>query len=66
MFLPAIGGLEGAPLSKAYRSVLCRRGATDNAVQKLYLEDYILPLFAAQQMQVQVKDPLPATVLHVK
>jgi hypothetical protein len=31
---------EGAPLSKAYTPVRCRRGATDNAVQKLYLEDY--------------------------
>jgi len=32
--------LEGAPLSKAYSSVRRRGGATDNAVQKLYLEDY--------------------------
>jgi len=32
--------LEGAPLSKGVHPVRRRRGATDNAVQKLYLEDY--------------------------
>jgi len=67
MFLvPLPAGLEGALLSKAHRSVRRRRGATDNAVQKLYLEGYILPLLAAQQMQVKVKDPLPTAILHVK
>jgi len=32
--------LEGSSLRKAYLFVRCRREATDNAVQKLYLEDY--------------------------
>jgi len=31
---------EGAPLSKAYDPVHRRWGATDNAAQKFYLEDY--------------------------
>ena len=32
--------LEGAPLSKAYTPYVVEGGATDNAAQKLYLEDY--------------------------
>jgi len=38
MFLARI---EGAPLSKAYKSYVVERRATDNAVQKLYLEAYL-------------------------
>jgi len=33
--------LEGAPLSKGAQIVRRRRVATDNAVQKLYLEAYM-------------------------
>ena len=36
--------LEGSSLRKAYLFVRCRREATDNAVQKLYLEDYTMML----------------------
>jgi len=32
--------LEGAPLSKAYTPYVVEGGATDNVVQKLYLEAY--------------------------
>ena len=32
--------LEGVPLSKAYKSYVVEGGATDNAAQKFYLEDY--------------------------
>ena len=41
--------LEGAPLSKAYKTVRRRRGATDNAVQKLYLEDYNIKQYRSSQ-----------------
>jgi len=37
--------LEGAPLSKAYKPYAVEGGATDNAVQKLYLEGYRISLF---------------------
>jgi len=33
--------LEGAPLSKAYNPYVVEGGATDNAVQRLSLEDYM-------------------------
>ena len=33
--------LEGTSLSKAYKWYVVEGGATDNAAQKLYLEDYI-------------------------
>ena len=50
MFLvPLPAGLERAPLSKAYKTVRRRRGATDNAVQKLYLEDYNIKQYRSSQ-----------------